>query len=63
MMSGFNNEVCSLWNMSGIGPKVDEYYRNYVNSANIKTVYNIAAEHCLVSAWSLMNATCKFMVF
>lgn len=29
----------------GIGPKIEQYYNNYVNAGNIRTVYNVNAEH------------------
>jgi poly(3-hydroxybutyrate) depolymerase len=31
--------------VQGVGMKAEEYYRNYVNTANIKTVYDLPAEH------------------
>ena len=34
---------------TGVGQKIQQYYSTFVNNANIKTVFNLAAEHTFVS--------------
>jgi len=35
---------------AGVGTKVREYYKRFVNTSNIMTVFNITAEHTFVSS-------------
>jgi hypothetical protein len=47
---------------SGVGQKAQQYYMSYVNNANIKTVFSLAAEHTFVSInWVISSFHVKFV--
>jgi hypothetical protein len=48
---------------SGVGQKAQQYYANYVNSANIKTVFSLAAEHTFVSICCVLCCMCLISVY